>query len=227
LSPGRAVADSDAVLDVPVAFIDTETTGLDPWSGDRIITIAVLHGRLSHGSAAWTVELDLQLDPQRPVPEEAARINGYSDEVLADLRRAGKLSLWKDVEPRVLAALAGRIPLAYNLPFDSGFILSEMGRNRKLDLKPKAGRAPWGLDPCLLAAEAYPGQRQRLIDVAERAGLAYPDAHTALSDARMAGQAMQHLLRIIRRRENARPTRTVGDVLELQNRRRSTVYGRR
>ncbi len=62
-------------------FLDTETTGLSPESGDRIVEIGcveMLNRRLSGK------DLHFYLNPERPSSEDAARIHGLSDEFLSD-----------------------------------------------------------------------------------------------------------------------------------------------
>lgn len=210
-----------SVRSAPLAVLDCETTGFTPGKGDRIITLCVIHARLDEPQSAWTVALDVQLDPERSVPAEAARVNGYTDEVLADLRARGRLRRFAEMVPELDAALRGRVPVAYHLPFDASFIVAERARARGLPVAlPPAWRPP-GLDPRLLAALVWPGQRQRLTDCAERAGCALPDAHTARADALMAGLVLRDLLQRLDRLGH--PVHTVLDVLELQDRAREEV----
>jgi DNA polymerase-3 subunit epsilon len=205
----------------PLALLDTETTGFDPREGHRVITLCVIHARLDQPQSQWRVVLDVQLDPERSVPPGAARVNGYTDEVIAELRQKGQLQRFADVEAQLDQALKGRIAVAYNLPFDASFIVFERATAKGLrSALPRDWRPP-GLDPRLLAPLVWPGERQRLVDCAARAGCALPDAHTARADALMAGLVLRDLLQRLAR--DGRAVSTVRDVVELQESSREEV----
>lgn len=209
------------VRSLPLAVLDTETTGLDPREGHRIITLCVWHARLDEPQAQWRVVLDVELDPERSVPVEASRVNGYTDAVVAELRSRGRLRRFADVEPALDSALKGRVPVGFNLPFDASFVVAERARARGVrPVLPRDWRPP-GLDPRLLAALVWPGQSQRLVDCAKRAGCDQPDAHTARADALMAALVLRDLLQRLERMGH--PVHTLGDVLELQGRARQEV----
>ena len=211
------------VRSLPLAVLDTETTGLDPREGHRVITLCVWHARLDEPQADWRAVLDVELDPERSVPVEASRVNGYTDQVLAELRSRGRLRRFADVEPALDEALRGRVAVGFNLPFDASFVVAERARARARGLRPALPRdwRPPGLDPRLLAALVWPGQSQRLVDCAQRAGCDQPDAHTARADALMAALVLRDLLQRLDRM--GRPVHTLGDVLELQGRARQEV----
>src|SRR5262245_47812909 len=61
--------------DLPLAVVDTETTGRDPARGDRVIEIAVVH--FDQGKVAARHEL--LVDPGIPIPAEASAVHGISD----------------------------------------------------------------------------------------------------------------------------------------------------
>jgi len=209
------------VMSAPLALLDTETTGLDPREGHRVITLCVIHARLDQPQSQWRVVLDVQLDPERSVPPGAARVNGYTDEVIAELREKGQLQRFADVEGQLDEALRGRIPVAYNLPFDASFVVFERAWARGLrSALPRDWRPP-GFDPRLLAPLVWRGERQRLVDCAARAGCALPDAHTARADALMAGLVLRDLLQ--RLASAGRAVGTVRDVVELQESSREEV----
>lgn len=209
------------VRGLPLAVLDTETTGLDPRDGHRVITLAVWHARLDEPQGRWSCALDLQLDPERSVPAAAAKVNGYSDEVLADLRARGRLGRFGDHVGQLDDALRGRVAVAFNLPFDASFVVAERARASGLPLALSRDWRPPGIDPRLLAAVVWRGQRQTLIDCAERAGCALPDAHTARADALMAALVLRDLLNRLDR--NGHPVHTLREVLHLQERAREEV----
>ncbi len=154
-------------------LFDTETTGLDPASGDRIIEIAAIElirdlptGKIFHHL----------IDPQRDIPEEATRIHGFSR---SDLMGKPQFSAIVDE----FLAFIGDAPLvAHNAPFDFGFINAELQR---LSLPPlELDRM---IDTLALAKTRFPGMPNSLnalcgrfaIDLSERT------THNALLDCRL------------------------------------------
>ncbi|HRI19140.1 MAG TPA: exonuclease domain-containing protein, partial [Burkholderiaceae bacterium] len=98
-------------------FLDTETTGLSPDAGDRVIEIGcveMLNRRLSGN------DLHFYVNPERPNSEDAVRIHGLSDEFLADKPR------FASVADELLAYLAGAEVIIHNAPFDIGFLNAEL-----------------------------------------------------------------------------------------------------
>jgi DNA polymerase-3 subunit epsilon len=100
-------------------LFDTETTGLDPLTGDRVIEIAALEllrdlptGRHFH----------VLIDPDRDIPEEATRVHGLTR---ADL--AGK-PRFADVADRMLEFFGEEPLVAHNAAFDFGFLNAELVR---------------------------------------------------------------------------------------------------
>jgi DNA polymerase III subunit epsilon len=154
-------------------LLDTETTGLDPALGHRVIEIAAieLSNDLPTGQFFHRV-----LDPERSVPAEATAIHGLRD---ADL--AGK-PRFVDVVPEFVAFLGLDPIIAHNAPFDFTFLDSELAR---------CGKAPLDrrrmIDTLALAKSLFPGATNTLdalcrrfaINVAERS------IHNALLDCRL------------------------------------------
>ncbi len=154
-------------------IFDTETTGLDPATGDRIIEIACieLNRDLPTGASFHAL-----IDPERDVPEDATRVHGYRR---ADLE--GKPRFAEMVDD--FLAFIGDAPLiAHNAPFDFGFLNAELRRANRppLDL----GRM---VDTLVLAKTRFPGLPNSLdalcrrydIDLSERT------SHNALLDCRL------------------------------------------
>src|SRR5689334_11423074 len=100
---------------------DTETTGLDPLTGDRVIEVACveLHRDLPTGRTFHAL-----IDPERDVPEDSTRVHGMTR---ADL--LGK-PVFADVVDDLLAFLADDALIAHNAPFDFGFLNAEFSRLR-------------------------------------------------------------------------------------------------
>ena len=154
-------------------LFDTETTGLDPLTGDRVIEIAAVElerdlptGRHFH----------VLLDPGRDVPEEATRVHGLTRADLAGKPRFEQIA-------SELLAFFGEDPLvAHNAAFDFGFIDAELARIGRPSLH--RGRM---VDTLAMAKTRFPGLpnsldalcRRFAIDLSERT------THNALLDCRL------------------------------------------
>jgi DNA polymerase-3 subunit epsilon len=176
--------------DMPLAMIDTETTGKDPARGDRVVEIAIVHfdgGVVSDRHA-------LLVDPGRPIPAAASAVHGITD---ADVKGKPKFDA---VARKIAELLAGRIPVAYNASFDRNFIYAEM---RRAGITPGTDRAlppalrsnvEW-IDPLAWARGVQPGEKgYKLGDVAARLNISLVNAHRATDDAEAAGQVLMALL---------------------------------
>lgn len=176
--------------ELPLAVIDTETTGRDPNRGDRIVEIAVVHFE----GGKVTARHAMLVNPGIPIPAEAAAVHGIKDEDVKGEPRFDALA------KKVLELLEGRIPVAYNAKFDRAFIFSEMRRAGhpavKDRSKPPAMRltTDW-IDPLVWARALQQGAKGfKLGEVAARAGVALANAHRATDDAEAAGQVFYALL---------------------------------
>ena len=100
-------------------FLDTETTGLSPDSGDRVIEIGCLemvNRRLTDNHKHF------YLNPERPSSEGALKVHGLTDEFLADKPR------FAEIAEELLAYLAGAELIIHNAAFDVGFLDAELKR---------------------------------------------------------------------------------------------------
>jgi DNA polymerase-3 subunit epsilon len=154
-------------------LLDTETTGLEPGKGDRVIEIAALElvrdlptGRIFHHL----------LDPDRDVPEEATRVHGLTRGDLIGKPR------FADIAEEMLAFFGDGKLIAHNAPFDFAFLDSELGRLGAPPLDPARM-----VDTLALARQRFPGMPNGLdalcrrfdIDLSERT------THNALLDCRL------------------------------------------
>lgn len=131
--------------------LDTETTGLEPEQGHRIIEIGcveISNRRITDN------HFHVYLQPDREVDPGAAEVHGISDEFLADKPR------FEDIADKFLAYIEGAELIIHNAPFDVGFLEHELRL---------AGRKPCELsayctvtDSLDLARRCYPGQRNSL-----------------------------------------------------------------
>jgi DNA polymerase-3 subunit epsilon len=162
-------------------LFDTETTGLDPLTGDRVIEVAALEllndlptGRHFH----------VLIDPQRDIPAEASRVHGFTS---ADL--AGK-PLFADIAPGLIEFFADSKLIAHNAPFDFGFIDMELGR---LSL-PKLGQERM-IDSLALAKTRFPGMPNSLDALCRRFSidLSARTTHNALLDCKLLAEVYVEL----------------------------------
>ncbi len=151
-------------------LFDTETTGLDPLAGDRVIEIAAIElvGDLPTGRRFHCL-----LDPQRDIPEEASRVHGFTR---ADL--AGK-PLFADMADAFLDFVGEDPLIAHNAPFDFGFLNAELARLRRPSLP--GSRM---VDTLAMAKVRFPGMPNSLDSLCRRFGvdLSERTTHNALLD---------------------------------------------
>jgi DNA polymerase-3 subunit epsilon len=159
-------------------FLDTETTGLDPKLGHRIIEIAAVEfvNRRATGR-----NLHLYFDPDREVDPGAAEVHGMTWD---DLRGKPK---FHDVAPQILDFARDATWIIHNAPFDIGFLDAEFERAGL----PLCAALHGGLiDTLSMAREAFPGKRNNLNALCERFGIsnAHRTLHGALLDAQLLGE---------------------------------------
>ena len=153
--------------------LDTETTGLDPRQGHRLIEIACIEledylptGRSFHR----------YVHPERAIDPDAQRVHGISLDFLADKPRFS--DIWAD-----FVDFAGDAQLiAHNAPFDRGFINEELSRVGH----PGFAEARW-IDTLQLAQKRFPGMYNSLDALCKRFKISLADRtlHGALIDTRL------------------------------------------
>lgn len=154
-------------------FLDTETTGLNAESGDRVIEIGcveMLNRRLSGRN------LHFYLNPERPSHEDAVKVHGLTDEFLADK------PLFAAVADELMAYLAGAEILIHNAAFDVGFLNAELRRLGRPAFESQVGGIT---DTLLMAREMFPGKSNSLDALCKRLEVdnASRSLHGALLDA--------------------------------------------
>nr|WP_298796705.1 DNA polymerase III subunit epsilon [uncultured Acetobacter sp.] len=163
-------------------LFDTETTGLDPATGDRVIEIAALElvSDLPTGRSFRVL-----IDPERDVPEEASRVHGFT---AADL--AGKPK-FAEVADDFLSFIGTDQLIAHNARFDFGFMNAELKR---------AGRKPLDMsrmvDTLDMARERFPGMPNSLDALCRRFGidLSARTTHNALLDCKLLADVYVELM---------------------------------
>ena len=131
-------------------FLDTETTGLSPESGDRIVEIGCveMEGRRLTGRT-----LHVYLNPERPNHEEAVKVHGLTDEFLADK------PLFASVADELLEFVGGAEIVIHNAGFDIGFLNEELKRAGRPRFTEFTGAVT---DSLLMAREMFPGKANSL-----------------------------------------------------------------
>ena len=154
-------------------LFDTETTGLDPLTGDRVIEVACLE---LHRDLPTGERLHMLIDPERDIPEEASRVHGMTR---ADLRGKPRFA---EVADELLAFMGDAPLVAHNAPFDFGFLDAEFAR---LGL-PALDRGRM-VDTLALAKARFPGLPNSLDALCRRFGIDLSErtSHNALLDCRL------------------------------------------
>jgi len=154
-------------------LLDTETTGLSPESGDRVIEIGCvemanrrLTGRTLH----------CYLNPERPNSEDAVKIHGLTDEFLADK------PLFASIADELVEFCAGAEIVIHNAGFDVGFLNEELRRLGRPKFTTVAAAIT---DSLLMAREMFPGKSNSLDALCKRLEVdnASRTLHGALLDA--------------------------------------------
>jgi DNA polymerase-3 subunit epsilon len=160
--------------------LDTETTGLEPGEGHRIIEIGCVELLNRRPTGRHFHEY---LNPERDIDAGAAKVHGMT---LSDL--AGK-PRFCDVAPRLLEFIDGAELVIHNAPFDVAFLDAEFARwaaDGRVELCTVRGRCRV-LDTLALAREMHPGQRNGLDALCKRYSIdnSHRTLHGALLDARI------------------------------------------
>ncbi len=156
-------------------ILDTETTGLDPALGNRILEIGGVEivNRQPTGK-----HFHRYVNPERESEEGALQVHGITSEFLADKPK------FREIAAEFLDYVNGAELVIHNAPFDIAFLNHEL---RLLDMKPIEAYCPSVVDTLKQARELHPGKRNNLDALCERyqidnAGRAL---HGALLDAQL------------------------------------------
>ena len=166
-------------------FLDTETTGLSPESGDRIVEI----GCIEMVNRRLTGETrHVYLNPERKGSEEATKIHGLTDAFLADKPK------FAEVADDLLGFLAGAEVIIHNAAFDVGFLNGELKRLRRAPFHTVAAKVT---DTLLMAREMFPGKANSLDALCRRLEVdnTHRTLHGALLDAGLLAEVYIRLTR--------------------------------
>ncbi|BBI99762.1 DNA polymerase III subunit epsilon [Ferrigenium kumadai] len=152
--------------------LDTETTGLSPAGGHRIIEVAAI---VLEGRKVSTSHFHHYLDPEREVDEDAARVHGFTWDML---RGRAKFA---DIAPSFLEFIGDSELIIHNAPFDIGFLNHELNL---LGLPPLTNPVT---DTLKVAREMHPGKKNSLDALCSRYEIdnAHRTLHGALLDTEL------------------------------------------
>lgn len=162
--------------------LDTETTGLDPAQGHRVVELGAVE-LVNHLPTGRTFHA--YLNPERDMPEEAFRVHGLSAEFLADH------PVFAEVVDAFLEFLGDGKLVIHNAAFDVRFLNAELGRcARPLIPSERA------VDTLLLAQRRFPGASNNLDALCKRFGVDNSNRklHGALLDCELLADVYLHLL---------------------------------
>ena len=189
---------------------DTETTGLDPTQGDRLVEIGCIEliNRFPTGKT-----FHCYFYTERDMPESAFKIHGLSSEFLKDK------PLFAHKAEELIAFLGDAQLVAHNAMFDLGFLNAELDR---------AGRAGVArermIDTLLIARRKHPGGANRLDDLCVRYAVdnSRRTKHGALLDAELLAEVYVELIGARQAQlvlsQAATPTYAAGEIIVMRER---------
>ena len=166
-------------------FLDTETTGLSPDSGDRIVEIGcveMVNRRLTGR------HLHFYINPERPNSEDAVRVHGLTDEFLADKPTFAALV------DQIMDYCAGAEVIIHNAAFDIGFLNAELARCGQGKFTDHVSGV---IDTLLMAREMFPGKSNNLDALCRRLEVdnSHRTLHGALMDAELLAEVYINMTR--------------------------------
>ena len=191
-------------------FLDTETTGLSPENGDRIVEIGcveLLNRKLTGNN------LHFYLNPERDSHEDALKVHGISNEFLKDKPKFG------DIAEQLLGYLQDADLLIHNAPFDVGFINKELELNNRPPLKNYVNSVS---DTLAMAKDMFPGKRNSLDALCDRLGVdnSGRTLHGALLDAELLADVYIYMTRgqdaLLIEVEDSSDSKKRADAIDLQ-----------
>ncbi len=166
-------------------FLDTETTGLDPNQGHRIIEIAaveMLNRQLTSN------RFHTYINPEREIDPAAKEVHGISLDFLKDK------PLFNAISDAFLSFIEGAELIIHNAPFDVGFLNMELGKIEKKEIEEYSFKIT---DSLKLAKLNRPGQRNNLDALCRAYGInnSQRSLHGALLDAELLGEVFLAMTR--------------------------------
>jgi DNA polymerase-3 subunit epsilon len=155
--------------------LDTETTGLNPRTGDRVIEVGCVElvNRMLTGN-----NFHVYINPERDSEEGALAVHGLTTEFLSDKPR------FHEIAEDLRAYIQGAEVIIHNAPFDLGFLNHEFAR---LNIPSFTDHCSGVIDTLVNAKEMHPGKRNSLDALCDRYGVSnsHRKLHGALLDAEL------------------------------------------
>lgn len=162
--------------------LDTETTGLNPKKGDRIVEIGCVE--LMHHLPTGN-SYHVYINPERDMPEGAFNVHGLSEEFLSDK------ALFRDIADEFLEFIADSMLIIHNAPFDIGFLNWELkAANRRLIEESQV------LDSLVMARKKFAGASSSLDALCRRFRIDNSNRtkHGALLDSELLAEVYLELI---------------------------------
>lgn len=164
--------------------LDTETTGIDPKAGHRIVEVACLE--LLHGKETGRV-FQRYINPTIAMPTEVQKIHGLTNEFLSDK------PTFAEIADELIEFIREAELIIHNAPFDIGFINCELataGKGKVADYCPSI------IDTCKIARIARPGKKNSLNALCEDMQIdnSARELHGALLDVQLLAQVYKVLI---------------------------------
>ncbi len=166
-------------------FLDTETTGLYPAQGHRIIEIAAVE---MINRRPTNNHYHVYLNPEREIDAAAQEVHGITLEFLQDK------PLFEAIAEEFISFILGAELIIHNAPFDIGFLNSELGR---IDMQPLTTFSGKIIDTLRIAKDSRPGQRNNLDALCRHFGIdnSKRTLHGALLDAELLAEVYMAMTR--------------------------------
>ena len=154
-------------------ILDTETTGLSPEMGDRIIEIACIETQELIPTKRTFYKL---INPEREVSEDAFKIHGYNYEKLKNQKK------FKEISDELLEFIKNKKLIIHNAPFDISFLNYELKKIGKPTIDKKNV-----IDTLEIARGKFPGTSNSLDNLCKRFGIdiSKRKKHNALLDCQL------------------------------------------
>ncbi len=166
-------------------FLDTETTGLYPAQGHRIIEVAAVE---MINRRPTNNHYHVYLNPEREIDPAAQEVHGITLEFLQDK------PLFEAIAEELIAFISGAELIIHNAPFDVGFLNSELGRIGLQPIEIMCGKIT---DTLKMAKDSRPGQRNNLDALCKHFGInnSKRTLHGALLDAELLAEVYMAMTR--------------------------------
>lgn len=165
--------------------LDTETTGLDPKQGHRIIEVAAIE---LNGRKVSERHFHRYLNPEREIDAGAAEVHGLT------LERLQNEPKFAEIAPGLLEFIKGAELIIHNAPFDVGFLNREL---ELIGLPPLSEHCPSVIDTLKLAKELHPGKKNNLNALCDRYQIdnSHRTLHGALLDTELLAEVFLAMTR--------------------------------